>query len=77
MLVVVKTPGERLKAWREAEGLTQDELAERLGCWQSTISRAEAGQTGLDLKWAIALAREAEALGGELPVSMWVKESAA
>lgn len=36
--------GERLKAERQAQDLTQVELAERCGCTQYTISRIERGE---------------------------------
>jgi transcriptional regulator with XRE-family HTH domain len=36
--------GEKLKAARKAAGLTQVELADRVGCKQKDISRWEAGR---------------------------------
>lgn len=35
--------GQRVRAWREAHGLTQRELAERLGWEQPTVARLEGG----------------------------------
>lgn len=51
--------GEKLKAARIAAGLSQVELAERVGCTQKDISRWEAGREPM----ALTLKRLAQALG--------------
>ncbi len=48
--------GEKLKAWREANGMTQQALAEQLGCAMSAISKWERGDKfprALNIKRAI------------------------
>ena len=40
----MSTPGERLRAWRRAHDVTQEELAQCLDCGQTTISRLELGE---------------------------------
>jgi transcriptional regulator with XRE-family HTH domain len=52
-----------LKEWREAKGLTQKTLAERLGCDVMTVSRWELHKTAISTD---ALAALAEALGGNM-----------
>ena len=39
------TPGERLRYLRQKAGLSQTQLAQRLGCTQQAIQRCETGQT--------------------------------
>lgn len=51
--------GEKLKAARKAAGLTQAQLAEKVGCYQKDIARWEAG---LEPK-ALTLKKLAQALG--------------
>jgi len=46
----------KLTAWREFRGLTQDELAALIGTNGSVISLLESGGRGLSLKWLIRLA---------------------
>jgi len=55
-------PGERnyLRQWREKAGLSQDELAERVGTTKSVISLLENEKRPLSSKW---LRKLAEALG--------------
>ena len=53
----------RLKAARQRAGLTQVELAKRLGITQATYSDFERGRTKASLDW---LNRAAEALGCKL-----------
>lgn len=58
-----------LKAARVAAGLDQDDLAERSGVSQATISRVEAGQaptTATALRLARALDETVEALFGHV-----------
>lgn len=57
--------GARLRAERETRGLTQAELAERMGTTQPTVARLEAGGVTPSLD---TLHRAAEALGLELVV---------
>jgi transcriptional regulator with XRE-family HTH domain len=52
-----------LKEWREAKGLTQKQLAERLGSDVMTVSRWELRKTAISTD---ALAALVEALGGDL-----------
>lgn len=73
----VKTPGQRLKSWREGEPLTQSELAALVGVHQGTISRVESGLQEPDLALAIDLAKLAKDRGSRLPVDMWVSRAIA
>lgn len=52
-----KSLGERLRIAREEAGLTQKELAARLGLTQATISRFETGERGIEVAELIVLAR--------------------
>lgn len=52
--------GEKLKQARQAAGLTQVQLAERIGCLQKDVSRWEAG---LHEPGALTLKKMAQALG--------------
>lgn len=45
-----------LKAWREFRGLSQAELAERVGTNQNMIGYLESGERGLSAKWLRKLA---------------------
>jgi len=45
-----------LKAWREFRGLTQAELAEKVGTNQNMIGYLESGERGLSAKWLRKLA---------------------
>jgi ribosome-binding protein aMBF1 (putative translation factor) len=65
------TLGARIRAERERMGLTQTELAERMGTTQPTIARLEAGGVTPSLN---TLQRTADALGLELVVDF--RESA-
>ena len=55
-----KTIGEQVRTWREAQGLSQRDLAERSGVFYTVIARLELGQTDPRLSTLIKLA---EALG--------------
>lgn len=55
-----------IRGLREARGLSQRELAERVGTTQSAIARLEAGNISPSLP---TLDRVADALGAELMVS--------
>jgi predicted transcriptional regulator len=57
---------EDLRALREAAGVTQEELAEKVGADQSQISRLER-QGGADARVSL-LKRYVEALGGEIQI---------
>lgn len=50
------TPGETIKTWRKARGLTQGELGERMDMPQSAISKRERGETAIDLPFVEAFA---------------------
>jgi len=60
-------PGYQVAGLRIDRGLTQTELAERVGTKQGSISRLETGATGPDLAF---LRRVVNALGGELVVTI-------
>jgi transcriptional regulator with XRE-family HTH domain len=59
----------KLKAVRELSGVTQQELANKLGCTQGFISKCESGELRLDI---IQLKSWCEALGFSL--SEFVRE---
>ena len=59
--------GERIRTAREAAGLSQRELARRMGTSQSAIDRLEAGGVGATLT---TLQRVAMALGMEVSVEL-------
>ncbi len=63
--------GDRVRQAREAAGISQRELARRMGTSQSAVDRLEAGGVGATLT---TLQRVASALG--LTVSVDLKESA-
>ena len=60
-----------LKKWRTAAGLSQAELAEKVGTDQSVISRLETGARGAVPELEIAYAIE-RVTGGAVPASSWV-----
>ena len=68
-----KTTGIYLRQLREGAGLSQRELAERLGCRQPAIARLEAGgiRPGLN-----TLHRIADALGFEFQIQMVPRDQA-
>lgn len=57
----------RLREIREAQGVTQKELAERLGITQPTISSLESGD--MDRSGLATLRAYVEALGGQIEVA--------
>jgi DNA-binding XRE family transcriptional regulator len=59
--------GQQVRAWRTEAGLTQTELAERIGTKQQTIARLEAGGREPALS---TLTRIAAALGGTIDVHL-------
>ena len=50
-----------MKDWRKRMGITQIELAERVGCRRETIGKLEAGKYNPSLKLAMDIARELDA----------------
>ncbi|MHB2169980.1 helix-turn-helix domain-containing protein [Alsobacter sp. R-9] len=48
--------GLHIRAWRETRGLTQAELAERLGATAATVSRWESGDRGLLVEQLVDIA---------------------
>src|SRR5688572_10313523 len=59
--------GDRVRAAREHAGLTQRELAERMGTSQAAIARLESGGVSATLA---TLHRAASAIGAELTVEL-------
>lgn len=62
MTRTIRSPGqvaliEALIAARKQAGLTQTELAERLGCHQSFVARIESGQRRVDAAELVILCR--------------------
>jgi transcriptional regulator with XRE-family HTH domain len=62
-----------LRQARERAGLSQRELADRLGCSQPAISQAEAGGASLSIA---TLQRFADALGCDLQLDIVPRETA-
>lgn len=60
------TAGARIKYWREREGLTQEELAERCGMPQSKISRLETGVANVMVEDLEVIARALKKTMAEL-----------
>lgn len=60
--------GKRLRRRREAIGLSQQALADALGCSKGNVSQMERGMTRPPLE---QLARWADALGMDLQVIVW------
>jgi transcriptional regulator with XRE-family HTH domain len=60
-------PGYQVARLRIQRGITQQQLAERIGTTQTSISRLESGQSPPSLSF---LQRVVDALGGELTVSI-------
>ena len=54
----MSTPGQRLRALREARGLSQAELSRRTGIDPGYLSRVEAGLQGPSLKALEGIGRE-------------------
>jgi transcriptional regulator with XRE-family HTH domain len=65
--------GSLLRRCREQAGLTQKELADRLGCQQPAIARLEAGGVSPNMR---TIERIAEALGLELQWQMVSRDRA-
>lgn len=66
---------ERFHRWTKSTGLSQERLAERLGCSQSLISAVARGdrRPGVDLVHAIERATEGWD-GGQIRTEEWVEE---
>ena len=64
---VTRKTGLLLRKARERAGVSQRELAERLGCTQPAISQLEAGGASLSIR---TLQRVADALGCDLQVAI-------
>lgn len=47
----------RIKEIRKEKGLTQAQLAEKLGVFQSVVQKVESGTVDLDLKWMKKLSK--------------------
>lgn len=50
----------RIREIRKEKGLTQQQLAEKLGCLQSVVQKVESGTVDLDLKWMRRLSEALE-----------------
>ncbi len=61
----------RLAAWRTKLGMSQAELAAKVGATQGQISRVERGERGPGRRLALAIE---EVTGGEVPASSWDDE---
>ena len=57
---IAQTVSQNLKVWRTRRGLTQTEIAERLGVSQSHFSRLELGKKSPSLRTLDRLARALE-----------------
>ncbi len=53
----LKEIGQRLKEWRNKQGLTQQELAQKLGVARQTIASWEIGRTDIP-NWALKKLKE-------------------
>lgn len=49
-------PKNHLRAWRKFRGLSQEQLAERVGSSKAVIGHLETGRSGLSHKWLLKLA---------------------
>lgn len=78
---MVQTYGERLKALREARGLTQEQLAEKAGLEPYAIKRMESGYLepgmGQTARIAGALGIKTTVLAGFIPPAAVAKERVA
>lgn len=64
-----RTPGERLRAWREERNVSRKLLAEWLDVDQTAVYRWEKGEALPRLRAAVLLARRSD---GAIPVQAWV-----
>ena len=58
----------RLRKWREARGLTQEEAAKRVGAQQSSWCDWENAEKSPSVRFALRIARTTR---GAVPVSSW------
>lgn len=56
----------RMREFRKRKGITQIELADRVGCRRETIGKLEAGRYNPSLKLAMDIARELDTTVYEL-----------
>lgn len=49
-------PGNRIREWRKARGLTQEQLGEMVGTTKAVISHLELGSRGLYSEWLTKIA---------------------
>jgi transcriptional regulator with XRE-family HTH domain len=64
------TPGQRVRAARQAAGLTQTVLAGRLGCSQQYIVRVEGDKVRPTLDWLLAASKAIGCLPSSLAVEL-------
>lgn len=67
MTTTPQTPGQLVRAVRERAGLTQAQLADRLGVRQGTVAEVETDRRGVTVE---RLARIAAALGAPLTITL-------
>lgn len=53
-------PRNRLRYWRELKGMSQQTLADAVGCSKMQVSRFERGVQGMDIGWLHLFANELE-----------------
>jgi transcriptional regulator with XRE-family HTH domain len=72
-------PGAKLRAARIAAGLTQAELAERLGIKQPSVAQAEKDRTKITLdrllKFSLAIGCDPHSIDARLPTSRRTKKA--
>ena len=71
------TPGKALRIYREANGLTQGELAKRTGITQNAVSALENDRSALGVDRAKVLARVLKVHPANLAFAGWDEETAA
>lgn len=59
-------PANHLRAWRKFRGLTQEQLAEKIGTSKAVIGHLETGRNGLSDKWLTKLAPALQTTSGYL-----------
>lgn len=62
----------RIREWREQRGLTQDELAEKIGSFKTHISAWERGKTDIAMRW---MHRIADALNVDVADLLALKDN--
>ena len=66
----------RLREWREARGMTQEELAEAVGATPLVIANFELGQRGMSERWLLVLSRALNVERGDLVLAAPAPEEA-